>query len=73
MTVSVFQKQRVHPMARKCSAGHALVRWDQQPCPGGHVHMVAVCPMRVGNRRCGEQVALPPFTNSCGDTRDEDR
>ena len=50
-----------------CKRGHRLVRWEPLDCAGGHQHLVAVCPMRVGNRRCGEEHVIPPFGDICED------
>lgn len=68
--MSVFKKERVHPMAIKCRNGHALVRWVDQWCEAGHIHQVAVCPMRRGSGTCGDVVVIPEFGPGC-DT-DED-
>ena len=63
--MSVFKKERVHPMAIKCNKGHALVKWVDQVCPAEHVHQMACCPMRIGDRRCGYTVVIPQRTAEC--------
>lgn len=65
MSVSVFKKERVHPMAIKCRNGHALVMWVDEQCDGGHIHQVASCPMRRGSARCGDVTVLPEFGPGC--------
>jgi hypothetical protein len=71
--VSVFQKQRVHPMPLKCANNHALVRSEAVACDGGHVHRVLICPMRMGNRPCGDVTVLPPFGPGCARSESDPR
>jgi len=63
--VSVFKKQRVHPMPLKCKHGHALTRFELSPCDMHKNHKVMVCPMRRGSKPCGDVVVLPPYGPGC--------
>lgn len=56
----------------QCSRAHRLVRFEASGCAAGHEHRTYVCPMRVGSRRCGEVVVVPPYRGVCepdGDKR----
>lgn len=55
---------RVH-----CSRNHRLVRWEPMGC-GEHEHRLYLCGMRLGSRRCGEQLMVPPMSGACGGTKD---
>jgi len=63
--MSVFQRQREHPMPLRCRHGHALTRWSLVSCDGHKAHKVAICPMRRGPKPCGDVVYLPPLGPGC--------
>lgn len=56
-----------------CPNRHRLIRWEPSPACTRHEHRSYGCPMRRGNRRCGEVVIVPPLGAGCGDAREEDR
>ena len=53
----------------RCARSHRLVRFEALGCRD-HEHRVYRCPMRVGNRRCGEVVVVPPYGGACDDDED---
>lgn len=48
-----------------CPRRHRLVRFEVVPCRVHGTHRVFVCPMRLGNNRCGEKVAVPAIGAGC--------
>lgn len=48
-----------------CARRHRLVRFDPVACPVHGTHRVYRCPMWAGNRRCGDVVTVPEFSDAC--------
>lgn len=49
----------------RCPRGHNLARFTLIECPQHGDHQRYVCPMRLGNRRCGQEVVVPPIERNC--------
>ena len=56
-----------------CSRRHVLVRWDATQCDAHGEHRTYSCPMRAGNRGCGDVVILPPYSSACDADEEDDR
>lgn len=53
------------PPRMRCVRGHNLARYQIIYCRIHGEHRRYVCPMRSGNRRCGDVVTVPPVEPSC--------
>jgi hypothetical protein len=56
----------------RCRNRHNLTRHEVIPCREHGQHIRWVCPMYLGNRRCGDVVTEPPVDRNCSVDDDPD-